>query len=280
MRKLSLSFLLLDHHQSGTQAFRNELCRSVSIGDWELGKTLWVHSTLNAFMSEDQGKLDSSRYDPQQVHKHLNTGKTLCSCKEFLGMLYPKAISFHTFSLWYSTFSSLFYTHSLFATSGYWMFFHQVSLLSLYSVTLFPSMPAISANLLSRRLFLCFSLPSITLMNSDGGSRVMAGAVSASASSPFWQIAPINLIYHYFPSSFNKFLWASPPLMTRWLRRGLAAVMAPSWPDYPLFRCSGCRSHAHMSTFVFFHKCSHQRQNRVSGGIMLTLAPVAVWTNA
>lgn len=173
---------------------------------------------------------------------------------------------------------------SLFSTSGfsYWMFFLLVSLLSLYSVTLFPTLPAISVNLLSHShsLFLRFSPPSITLMNSDGGSRVMAGAVSVSASSPFWQIAPINLIYHYFPSSFNKFLWAFPPLMTRCLKRGLATVMAPSWPGLPLFRCSGCRSHAHMSTLLFFHKCSHQRQNHASGGIMLTLAPVAVWSNA
>lgn len=162
------------------------------------------------------------------------------------------------------------------------MFFLLVSMLSLYSVTLFPTLPAISVNLLSHshRLFLRFSPPSITLMNSDGESRVMAGAVSARASSPFWQIAPINLIYHYFPSSFNKFLWAFPPLMTRCLKRGLATVMAPSRPDSPLFRCSGCRSHAHMSTLLFFHKCSHQRQNHASGGIMLTLAPVAVWSNA
>lgn len=248
-------------------------------GHWELWKTFTVHWTLSCQkIKESLIPQDvtlnkcTNTWTPVRHWFSVRNSSACCIRKQFPFTHFPSDIPL---SLRCST---LPLCH--FCLFQCWMFFRLVSLLSLFSVTLLPSMPAISANLLSRRLFLCFSLPSITLMNSDGGSRVMAGAVSASASSPFWQIAPINLIYHYFPSSFNKFLWASPPLMTRWLRRGLAAVMAPSRPDYPLFRCSGCRSHAHMSTFVFFHKCSHQRQNRVSGGIMLTLAHVAVWTNA
>ncbi len=52
--------------------------------DW---KKFWVHSTLNAFMSEDQGQLDSSWYDPfKQVHKHRQTlccYRACCIWKQF-----------------------------------------------------------------------------------------------------------------------------------------------------------------------------------------------------
>lgn len=85
-----------------------------------------------------------------------------------------------------------------------------------FTVSLFPTPAAISVNLFprSRRLSSSLSLSSITLMNGEGACRVTTGIVSANASLSFWQIGPINLIYHHFPSSFNKFLWAFPPLMT------------------------------------------------------------------
>lgn len=188
-------------------------------------------------------------------------------------MLYLEAICFHSISsdIPLPVHCS---THSLLVLSP------GLSVVLLFCHSVSHTVPAISVNLLSRSFFLGFCLPSVTLMNSDGGSRVMAGVVSACASSPFWQIAPINLIYHYFPLSFNKFLWAFPPLMTRCLRRRFAAVTAPSRPGSPLFRCSGCRSHAPTSTLLFFHKRSHQRQNHVSGGITLMLALAVVWINA
>lgn len=196
-------------------------------------------------------------HDITPLNKCTNTGRHsvvvehVVSESNFLSLIFPLIFHFLFVVLQALPLSlSLFATHVFSNT----LFFLLDSVLSFYSVTLFSTLPAISVNLLSRsrHLFLRFSLPSITLMNSDGGSRVMAGVVSANASSLFWQIAPINLIYHYFPSSFNKFLWAFPPLMTRCLRRGLAALRHPRGParhysgaqaaDHMLLRAHYCFS--------------------------------------
>lgn len=225
LRMFSLFPPIMDHHQSETQPFQNKPCTVVQFQyeteDWGRSFEFTVQWTLScqnikeSLIPQDMTlNKCTNTWTPVRHCVSVGNSSACCIWKQFPFTHFPSDIPLSLRCL----------THSLslcrFWFFQYWMFFLLVSLLSLYSVTLFPSMSAISANLLSRsrRLFLCFSLPSITLMNSDGGSRVMADGVLASASSPFWQIAPINLIYHYFPSSFNKFLWASPPLMTRCLR--------------------------------------------------------------
>lgn len=119
-------------------------------------------------------------------------------------------------------------------------------------------------------------------MNSEGACRATAGIVSGNAPLSFWQIGPINLIYHHFPSSFNKFLWAFPPLMTaeNALRRELAVVTAASRLASPLFSRSGYTSHASTSTLLFFHKCSHKRPNHMSRSIILRVVRVPLQTYA
>ncbi len=164
----------------------------------------------------------------QKIKENVNTGRHcvvvqhVVSENNFLSLICPLIFHFlsvvlHTISLCHSWFCQ--YTVLSPSLSVVLLLCHSVSHTAPSKCQFALSLSALLSG---------FSLPSITLMNSDGGSRVMAGVVSVNASSPFWQIAPINLIYHYFPSSFNKFLWAFPPLMTRCLRWGLAALWHPT----------------------------------------------------